>query len=232
MLTDSENGFNGARYQSASYIKDRDEFLKRYGKFFDDQDLKSAQANLAFFMRRLLVQRFESSKYAFQSTLNNMIHSHEIILKWWEKGYVPIRKKENLIDPDDLEEFDSIDEINALVESGEEIDIEAIKKIALPIPKEIFKNEFANLVRSDLELLQNIRSEWFSDGLTGTDPKQERTEQKLHELLNENSERKIVIFSGYADTAEYVAKNLREHGFERTLLYTGSSGNEFKKVVS
>lgn len=231
-LTDTENGFNGARYQSASYIKDRDEFLEKYGKFFDDLDLKNAQANLAVFMRRLLVQRFESSKYAFQSTLNNMIHSHEIILKWWDKGYVPIRKKEDLIDPDELKEFDSIDEINALIESGEELDIEAIKKVALPIPKEIFEDTFVKFVRNDLELLQKIKQEWFSDGLTGSDPKQERIEQKLHELLNEDPERKIVIFSGYADTAEYVAKNLHEHGFERTLLYTGSSGNELKKVVS
>lgn len=231
-LTDSDNGFNGARYQSASYIKDRDEFLEKYGKFFDDLDLKTAQSNLAFFMRRLLVQRFESSKYAFQSTLNNMIHSHEIILKWWDKGYVPIRKKEDLVDPDELEEFDSIDEINDLIESGEEIDIEAIKKVALPIPKEIFEDNFALVVRSDLELLQRIKQEWFSDGLTGSDPKQERTEEKLRELLNENPERKIVIFSGYADTAEYVARSLREHGFERTLLYTGSSSNELKKVVS
>ncbi len=231
-LTDTENGFNGARYQSASYIKDREEFMAKYGLFFDDSDLKTAQANLAFFMRRLLVQRFESSKYAFQSTLNNMIRSHEIILKWWDKGYVPIRKKEDLIDPDELEEFDSIEEINALIESGEDIDIEAIKRVALPIPRVIFEDTFATLVRNDLELLQSIKSNWFSDGLTGDDPKQARTEQKLHELLNENHERKIVIFSGYADTANYVAKNLREHGFERTLLYTGSSGNELKKIVS
>jgi len=231
-LTDTENGFNGARYQSASYIKDRNEFLEKYGKFFDDLDLKTAQANLAVFMRRLLVQRFESSKYAFQSTLNKMIKSHEIILKWWDKGYVPIRKKEDLIDPDELEEFDSIDDINAQIESGEEIDIEAIKKVALPIPREIFEDTFAVSVKNDLELLKSIKNSWFADGVTGSDPKQERTEKKLRELLTDNPERKIVIFSGYADTAEYVARNLREHGFERTLLYTGSSGNELKKVVS
>jgi len=231
-LTDTEAGFIGTRYQSASYIKDRSSFIEKYGKFFDDLDLRTAQDNLAFFMRRLLVQRFESSKYAFQSTLNNMIRSHEIILKWWDKGYVPIRKKEGLIDPDELEEFDSIDDINDMIESGDEIDIEAIKRVALPIPKEIFEDTFALLVKKDLELLKAIKEEWFSDGITGDDPKQERTEQKLRDLLNENPTRKIVIFSGYADTAEYVAKNLREHGFERTLLYTGSSSNELKKVVS
>ncbi len=231
-LTDAENGFNGARYQSASYIRDRDEFVEKYKDFFDDTDLKTAQANLAQFMRRLLVQRFESSKYAFQSTLDKMIRSHDIILKWWDKGYVPILKKGELVDPDDLEEFDSIDEIMGLIDSGEEIDIDAIKKTAIPIPRELFEDSFAIFARKDLELLQKIKQDWFARGLTGDDPKQERTEQKLQELLAENPERKIVIFSGYADTAEYVAKNLREHGLERTLLYTGSSGNELKKIVS
>lgn len=231
-LTDIDDGFNGARYQSASYIKDRDTFIAKYGDFFDDSDLKTAQANLAVFMRRLLVQRFESSKYAFQTTLDNMIRSHEIILKWWDKGYVPIRKKEGLIDPDELEDFDSVDEINALIESGEEIDAEAIKKVALTIPRDLFEDTFAQLTRNDLELLQKIKADWFSEGVTGDDPKQIRTEQKLRELLDENPDRKIVIFSGYADTAAYVEKNLREHGFDKTLLYTGSSSNDLKKVVS
>lgn len=231
-LTDKENGFGGVRYQSASYIKDRDEFIAKYKDFFDETDLKTAQANLAQFMRRLLVQRFESSKYAFQSTLNKMIRSHEVILKWWDMGYVPIQKRGDLIDPGDLESFDSIDDVMERIDSGEEIDIDKVKKTAVPIPKELFDDSFSIFVKNDLDLLQDIRQSWFSSGLTGDDPKQERTEQKLRELLSENPERKIVIFSGYADTAEYVAKNLREHGFERTLLYTGSSGNELKKVVS
>lgn len=231
-LTDTENGFNGARYQSAGYIGDRDEFIAKYKDFFDETDLRTAQRNLAQFMRRLLVQRFESSKYAFQSTLSNMIRSHEVILKWWDFGYVPIQKKGDLIDPDDLEDFDSIDDVMNRIDMGEEIDIEKVKKTAIPIPRQFFSEEFAVSVRKDLELLQGIRQSWFANGMTGVDPKQHRTEQKLQELLSENSDRKIVIFSGYADTAEYVAKNLREHGFERTLLYTGSSGNELKKVVS
>lgn len=231
-ITDSEDGFSGARYQSASHIKDRGEFTEKYGSFFDESDLKTAQANLATFMRRLLVQRFESSKYAFQSTLNKMISSHEIVLKWWDKGYVPIQKKGDLVDPDDLEDFDSIDEIMGLIESGEEIDMDAIKRNAVPVPRELFEPAFAVFVRHDLELLKEIRSEWFADGTTGKDPKQDYVEGKISELLNEDPTRKIVIFSSYADTAEWVYKNLREHGFERTMLYTGGSSNDMKRVVS
>jgi hypothetical protein len=231
-ITDPEAGFIGARYKSASFIKDRDRFIKRYGNFFDDSDLKTAQANLALFMRRLLVQRFESSKYAFQSTLNNMIYSHEIVLKWWNKGFVPIRKKEGLIDPDELEEFESVDEINALIENGEEISSEEIQKIALPIPRDFFDDEFALFVRNDLELLKKIKDDWFSNGFTGEDPKQVHAEKKIRDFLKEIPTRKIVIFTSYADTANYVANKLKEKGLNRTLLFTGSSKNELKKVVS
>ncbi len=231
-LTDTENGLIGARYQSSANIKNRDEFMEKYGKFFDDSDLKTAQANLAKFMRRLLVMRFESSKYAFRSTLNKIIISHEVILKWWDKGYVPIQKQGQLTDPDDLEDFDSIDEIMAHIELGEDLDIERIKKTAVPIPKEFFEESYANAVRRDLELLQEIRDSWFNGHEIGEDPKQARTEEKLRELLKENPNRKIVIFSGYSDTADWVVKNLREHGFERTLLYTGSSNRATKTVVS
>lgn len=231
-ITNTDTGFFGARYKSASFIKDRAKFIERYGYLFDDSDLKTAQANLSLFMRRLLVQRFESSKYAFQSTLNNMIHSHEIILKWWNKGFVPIRKKEGLIDPDELEEFESVDEINALIESGEEISSEEIQKIALLIPIDLFNNEFAISVMNDLNLLKKIKDEWFTNGITGEDPKQVRTEKKVKEFLEENPNRKIVIFTSYADTANYVVNNLKEKGLNRTLLYTGTSKNELKKVVS
>lgn len=231
-LTDSDDGLIGARYQSATYMKDRDQFLDKYGRFFDDIDLKTAQANLAQFMKRLLVMRFESSKYAFRSTLEKIIYSHEKIIKWWDSGFVPIQKQGDLPDPDDLEEFDSIDDIMTDIDSGEDVDIDKIKKTAVPIPKNFFEESYILDVKSDLELLRSIQQNWFSGGDTGEDPKQATTEQKLRDLLNENPERKIVIFSGYADTAEWVAKNLKEHGFDRTMLYTGSSGNELKKVVS
>lgn len=231
-LTDTDNGLVGARYQSASYIKDIDEFRIKYGVFFDDTDLKTAQANIAQFMKRLLVMRFESSKYAFHSTLNKIIHSHEMILKWWDKGFVPIQKQGVLVDPEDLEDFDSIDDVMIKIDEGEEVDIDKVKKVAIPIPRELFEPGFELAIHKDLELLQRIKNDWFADGSTGEDPKQERTEQKIKELLAEDPDRKIVIFSGYADTAEWIAENLHKHGLERTFLYTGSSKASDKVIVS
>ena len=231
-LTDGENGFAGARYQSASYIRNLEEFLSEYDAIFDDVYLKTTQANLAQFIKRLLVMRFESSKYAFHATLEKIIHSHNIILKWWDKGYVPIQKQGDLADPDDLEDFDSIDDVMERIDAGEDVDIEKVKRIAALIPRELFDPAYESAIRKDLTLLQKIKNDWFSDGTTGDDPKQQRTEEKIRELLAEDPDRKIVIFSSYADTAEWVAKNLREHGFNRTFLYTGSSKASDKVIVS
>jgi len=231
-LTDADSGFNGARYQSAQYISDVNKFRKDYGAFFDDTDLRVAQSNLAQFMKRLLVMRFESSKYAFRSTLGKMIKSHESIIKWWDQGYVPIQKKGDLVDPGEFEGFDDIDVIMSRLNEGEEVDIEKIKRNALLIPKNLFEEEFIIKVKRDRDLLRNIEHEWFADNETGEDPKQAKVEAEIRKLQTENQKRKIVIFSGYADTAEWVYKNLKQHGFTRTFLYTGGATTADKEIVS
>jgi hypothetical protein len=231
-ITDTENGFDGARYQSAQYIKDVNKFRTDYGTFFDDTDLKTAQSNLAQFMKRLLVTRFESSKFAFRSTLAKMIKSHEAIIKWWAEGYVPIQKKGELIDPDELEDFDNIDDILAKINDGEEVDIDKVKRNALLIPNELFEVEFIYKVKNDRELLRGIENDWFAGGEIGDDPKQRQVESEIKKLQAENHKRKIVIFSSYADTAEWVYKNLKKHGFDRTFIYTGGSSAADKDIVS
>lgn len=229
-LTDPQNGFIGARYMSATYLLDTDAFIDKYYKFFDESDLQTAQRNLAQLMKRLLVMRFESSKFAFESTLRKMLKSLKTMIKWWDKGFVPILKKGELSDPEDLD-------IDALLEAinkseNEPVDIEAIKKIAVPIPRDMFKAEFLSDVKHDILLLESIYKEWFDSGNIGFDPKQLRVEKMISALLAENNTRKIVIFSSFADTAEWVAKNLKEHGFYRTLLYTGSSADINRQIVS
>ena len=229
-LTEPDRGFIGARYMSTVYIEDNKAFEAQYGRFFDETDLKTAQRNLAQFMKRLLVMRFESSKFAFKSTLSKILQSNEIILKWWDKGYVPILKKGELRDPDDFD----LDELLTQIDNSdnEEFDVEKIKKIAVPIPKEWFDERFIKEVKSDIKLLQEIYNDWFEYDEIGFDPKQRRVEEKIADMLLENEKRKIVIFSSFADTAAWVAKNLRKSGFNRTFLYTGSSSEKDKQIVS
>jgi superfamily II DNA or RNA helicase/HKD family nuclease len=224
-----EGDFIGARYMSATYLLKPDEFIKKYQHFFDETDLSQAQRNLAGFMKRLLVTRFESSKFAFKSTLDNIIHSHENIIKWWKKGYVPILKKGNLQDPEDID----IDELlnNIELANQGDYDVDKIKKIAVPVEKAMFNDRFIADVKNDLKLLTDIANEWFKDSDMGSDPKLDKVEAEIRSLLKANKNMKIVIFSSFADTAEWLAGQLVERGLSRTLLYTGSSKSNERVII-
>lgn len=226
---ETAGGFIGARYMSATYLRNPDEFVEKYEYFFDETDLRQAQRNLAEFMKRLLVMRFESSKFAFKATLDSIIESYENVIKWWDKGFVPILKKGSLQDPEELdlnELLDNVDQAN-----NGQFDVEKIKKIAVPVPVDMFDPKFIVDVKSDLDLLSGIFAEWFADNDIGVDPKLDQVKTEISCLLDQNPQRKIVIFSSYADTASWVAYKLKQDGFSRTLLYTGSSKSSDRIVI-
>jgi superfamily II DNA or RNA helicase/HKD family nuclease len=225
-----DGGFIGARYMSANYLRNPEDFVKEYERFFDETDLRQAQRNLAEFMKRLLVMRFESSKFAFKSTLENIIQSYQNVIKWWEKGYVPILKKGNLQAPEDLDINELLKNIE-LANQGD-FEVDKIKKIAVPVPVDKFESAFITDVKNDLKLLTEISAEWFADNTIGDDPKLEKVESEIAKLLKENKKRKIVIFSSFADTASWIAIQLKLHGFTRTLLYTGSSKSGERTIIT
>lgn len=228
---DSSTGFTGARYKPATYISDREAFIEAYGEYFDDSDLATAQTNLAKFMRKLLVTRFESSKFAFKSTLHKMIESNRTVVRWWEtRQQVPILKKGEIPDPDTLE-LDEDDDVNNILDS---VDIGGEKDTKQPIAIDanLVSEEFIRDVRSDIELLEDIERRWFGDGQMGEDPKLDGLKKEIDRLIEENPKRKIVVFSGYSDTATYLYNSLIEKGTKRVMLYTGSTSSvEQKKIV-
>ena len=222
------NKFICARYNPSAYLANPDAFLKKYGQLFGESDVRQFQTNLAMFIKRLLVMRFESSKSAFKSTLTSILTSYENIIKWWDKGYVPIKKSGYLPDPDDEEIQETLDEISSIDELG--IDLNKIKKKAIPIEKSLFREEFIEAVKSDIELLKGIYTAWFESDDVGVDPKYNMVKQKIAKSLEENKNRKLVVFSTFADTAEYVKEHLERDGF-RVLLYTGGASQVDRSVV-
>jgi superfamily II DNA or RNA helicase/HKD family nuclease len=222
------NKFNCSRYNPSAYLIDHKAFMEKYGEFFEETDIQLFQANLAKFVKKLLVMRFESSKAAFKITLDNILLSYENMKKWWERGYVPIKKKGYLPDPDEAEIEETLNEINDM--DTEPIDIDKIKKKAIPIPKELFKDDFINVVERDIELLSTIKNEWFKHDELGFDPKFAEVKKQIEILLKENNERKIVVFSYFADTAKYVKTLLEKDGY-RVFLYIGSSKASDRNIV-
>jgi superfamily II DNA or RNA helicase/HKD family nuclease len=228
-LEQLSHDFICARYNPSAYLINPQSFMEKYGELFEETDIQHFQGNLAKFIKRLLVMRFESSKKAFKTTLDSILSSYENMKKWWEKGYVPIKKQGYLPDPDEAEIENTLNEINSL--DKEPIDIDNIKKKAIPIPKDLFNDDFIKVVENDIELLSDIKQKWFpTDEEIGFDPKFKEVKAQIDNLLKQDKKRKIVVFSYFADTADYVKSLLQQDGY-RVLLYTGGAVKADRNVV-
>lgn len=233
LITKPQNeGFIGARYKPTDpeYMSEesRKKFVDRYKAEFDDiEDLRIAQSNLAQFMRRLLVMRFESSKYAFRSTLDKMIKSNERIENWWnEVGIVPIMKKGQLPDPQDYNLEDG-EESDAF---AEDLELLRDKQGFLEIEKGMLNPKFIEDVRHDTQLLKSIRDSWYKDSKhADLDPKLDEVEGKILRFLKNDPTKKIVIFSSYKDTVDYLHRELKKRGLDRVTVYTASEGTDSYK---
>ncbi len=211
---DDENmGFQGTRYKPVIYLKNFMKYKERIEKEFSDEQLfRQSQINIAKFMRRLLVARFESSIFSFRKSLDYMIKSSEIMLDWYEsaklvpifkKGYIPdVESLKEDIESDFLsEEFSEIlfgNEIKKLEEKGFHF-----------IPANELKISFKSDLEKDISLLKSIREKW-EEIKDETDPKIDHFYNIVKESFKKEPERKIVVFTSYNDTAEYLKDRLKD----------------------
>jgi len=229
---DRKKGFIGARYKPITYLKDKEKYRKKIEDEFGDINLfRQTQINLADFMKRLLVHRFESSIEAFRKSLDFMIESAVIIKDWYERlGKVPIYKRGKLPDvnallesnndylEDELKEINFDDLLKEYKEKGlEVIDIEELKK------------SFIDDLEKDIDLLKNIREEWFVYN-NFEDKKIKAFKKIIKREVEKEPERKIIVFTEYADTARYLNGELQEEF--KTFLYTSKrSTKQNKKII-
>ena len=224
----------GARYKSTSYIKAKalEEVAKR-GGYEDKELLKKSLENIADFMKRLLVRRFESCIESFMKTLDAIILSNKKIKDYYDKeGLIPIYKKgflpdvedfiENEDDQKNIQKFEDLPELDKFKEKG----LWFIKK------EEIDDQFYEDLVK-DIETLEELKKAWEEKiNQNFKDPKFERFHNKLKEELSRNDKRKVLIFSEFADTANYIFKKLDNNNF-KVFKYTSaeSSKKENRNII-
>ena len=234
-ISKSENGdadiyrFKAARYSPVLYV--HEELRDKLAKELEEKTgikfglLIGRQTNVASFMRHLLVGRFESSVAAFQSSLEYMIQSSEHILKWVDKRHkIPIYKKGNLPDVCDFYDTsdDDWDEIQEVFEKYE-------SKGFFEIDMKYVMNDFVADVKSDLQLLRNLREQWFGkDNSIHFDPKLNSFVEIVREKMKSDPNRKLIVFSEYADTANYLGKSLQEAGLP-VMKYTSADATQANK---
>ncbi|MEN8262794.1 MAG: helicase-related protein [Nitrospirota bacterium] len=229
---DEEAGFIGARYKPTYYIKNFEKYRKKIAKDMgvDENLLKQSQINLAIFMKRLLVRRFESSMYAFRLTLDSIIRNSERICEWYEKlGRIPIYKKGKLPDLDSLMEATGEDLDEELKDSILENELkDHIEKGLWLIDTKELKKKFIEDIKKDIRILSEIRNDWFGEGFP-EDPKLERFRQIVREQLKDDPRRKIIVFSEFSDTTDYLYDNLK--GELKVFKYTGGEATKKNKQI-
>lgn len=228
---DGKYRFKAARYSPVLYL--REELRQELSDLLEEKTgvelnlLFGRQANVAKFMRRLLVRRFESSEYAFRMSLEYMLNSSKQILKWIEeKGKMPVYKKGNLPDVDDFYKTD--DDGNELITDTYE---KYEKRGFFEIDMKYIKDSFIDDIKADMSLLQEIQKKWFDeDGIIKSDPKLDSFKDILNQQLAKEPKRKIIVFTEFADTADYLGKELSESGLP-VFKYTSSDASQTNKNV-
>lgn len=221
--------FKAARYSPTLYIQE--ELQEELAKELEDKTgvkfnlLIGRQSNISSFMRHLLVARFESSVAAFQVSLGYMIRSSEHMLRWIEKRHkIPVFKKGNLPDISAFYDTsdDGMEEIEELFEKYEargffEIDMKYVK------------DNFVADVESDIRLLKNLHEQWFGkDNTVKNDPKLDSFIRIVQNKIKEEPNRKLIVFSEFADTVNYLSDALAKAGLP-VMKYTSADATPANK---
>jgi len=176
-----------ARYDIGSYAKE--------GAFTPEerQRIKQAGKNLRKIMKIILFRRLESSIKAFKDSLDLMIGSQEAFLKALEqKKVLAAESAESVID-----------------QLKSEIDLEDLE-----IPESAYEaqrfywQKLKKCILKDKKILEEIY-----DLIKDLSPEQDEKLIRLIELLadKEIGNKKTLIFTAFASTAEYLGKELQKH---------------------
>lgn len=212
-LSYDEGGeFTGAIYLPEKYeIKDKNQQNDE-----DDSFLSLFQRNLYDFMRRLLVKRFESSFGAFYESIKRFINTYQNILDFIHKTEKFIldkdRMEEIMEDPDKIQE--KLEEYETLLKQSDSYNkyqkIYNVNKMP----------NFVEDIEKDKKLFEYIKKRFEELELTKSDPKAEKLVQIIKNIIE--SGRKVVVFTEYIDTANYIQKILEENFGSKLLAAVGN----------
>ena len=234
--------YKGARYKPTDYIVGDKALRDKLSRELEEKTgtdlgmLMGRQSNVSDFMRRMLVRRYESSVAAFRESLNAMIESSEHILKWIEKcKKVPIYKKGTLPDVDIFYKSTDDEVLEDISEMFEKYQKRGFFEIDM---KYIRHDDFVKDIKSDLALLKAIRNEWFTETITEEstrydiqfDYKLDAFRRLLKKLRKEDPERKIIVFTEFADTADYLGKALASENLG-IFKYTSKDASSTNKDI-
>lgn len=185
-----------ARYSIGLYVKDEYKHLALY------KNLGSAGEKLIGLIRTLLLKRMESSVAAFKKSIDHYIKTHHVFLELLKEGIIPVG---------DI----PYESIHDLVESDSDFDaqydpetIEAFKERMKDVKPEYEYKAFDTKrliqdVENDIVIFEEI-NRLVCDLTPDNDDKLHR----LQNLLDEYKGKKVLVYSEFAATTEYLYENI------------------------
>lgn len=218
--------FTGAMYRPFVYEKGLVEGEEVKG--MEENFEYILQNSLFHFMRRLLVKRFESSFNAFAQSINNFHTIASKSIDFIDKTNGLYTLNRNLIDAVSSGDEDEVMEYVGQIADSSEDSSEDKKSKKYKIESFKEKDKFLKDLKNDKELFEKIKSELESLKLVENDPKILALSHRIEEILEttenkDEPERKIVVFTEYADTAKHIFSNLDNKYKDRVLSVHGST---------
>jgi superfamily II DNA or RNA helicase len=218
------------RYGLARYVNTKhkttsneDELIEKWEK---------ASGHLSGFVRTGLFKRLSSCGNSFVISLQRHLARNEMWLYAISNGLpIPVGSVlDSMLDAGDgqysTNEVDEDLDTLAMNETGRPKQDYEILKAKNPsgiewVHSDLFISKLAQDLLSDSEVLSNLLSKYGEINVAN--------DSKLQALSTTIKEKypykKILIFTEFADTAEYVAKGLQNLGFAKVAAVTGNSGN-------
>jgi len=178
-------------------------------------DLHRAGRNLRGLIRIMLFKRFESSVHAFRETIKRLTRIHRGFLASLDRGMVPAGEDAQILlyESDQMEESELFDALN---EASAKYDI-----------NDFYVDRLKEDIEKDFGLFNKIL------GLVSEDRIPPEKDAKLQTLFRELEKAplnngKRLIFTQYADTAQYLFDNLNPNGKEKYIevIYSGDKSKE------
>lgn len=243
------------RYGLAFYVDDRRAERASAAEARIMEDLSRGGLRLMGFCRTNLFKRLESSGHSFILSVRRHILRNMVTLHAVENGLpVPIGTQDaGMLDPS-VSDRDDEEAQQDLFEAGEEAPLEAAEEAALLAPSgssdslDAFARRAAQVYRQyETEFRGRFRwlaPEYFtadlaralrgdSQALCGLltdagawDPGRDAKLDALEKLLiQDHPDEKVLVFTQFADTAEYLADELKRRGVQSVRSVTGSDGD-------
>lgn len=214
-----------ARYVNVKYktTTKEDELIEKWEK---------ASGHLSGFVRTGLFKRLSSCGTSFVISLSRHLARNEMWIYALEKRLpIPVGSVlESMLDPGDGD-FSTLDEDNDLdlvpgIDSGQaKSDYDTLERKNPTGVEWVHPEIFTNFLREDLENDSLVLKKLISNFGKITE-KNDSKLQALYKTINTSyRSQKVLIFTEYADTAEYVAEGLRRLGLSKVESVTGNNLN-------